>query len=114
MTEDLMLEEVEQFIRTENYYNVIGVNCTDGVAYLMQNGYSWVVTDAIVICRMNKKVKAQEFVAIKLIVKDGKATIRYEDGNNNLLFSQKYSMTSAKKDLTLFYIGGVLMLNSEY
>lgn len=112
-TTDLELKEIDQFSGTENYYKVMGADCTDGVIYLMQNGYSWVVTDALVICRM--KLKGHEFVAVHLEVNNDKAKITYTDGNSKVLFQQKYKHTNAGvKELMLFYTNNVLMLSGEY
>lgn len=108
------LKDLNNFRGTSMYHNVMGVNVTDGVIYLMENGYSWFVTDALVILRMKDKVKSEEFVAIKLIVTDSKAVVRYEDGNDNLLFEQKYDFTDAKKNIIMFYTNSVLMLSGEY
>lgn len=115
---DLYLKELNKYYGTENYYNVMGVRATDGIMYVMNNGYSWVVTDAIVILKMKPKVRAEEFVVIKLSVKEGKngkyAEITYDDGNGNILFRQKYQWTDAKRGFTMYYTGGVLMLQGEY
>lgn len=112
--DDLELKKLGNFYGTTQYHNIMGNNCTDGIAYVFENGYGWVVTDALVILRMKEEVKKEEFVAVKLKVDDGKAKITYEDGNENVLYEQKYDFTDAKKDLTLFYTNGVLMLCSEY
>ena len=81
----------------------------------MENKYSWVVTDACVLLKLNKKLKTQEFVSVKLkVLPDKKAVITYGDGNNKILFKQEYNYTDALVDLTLFYTNNVLMLASEY
>ncbi|KKM75921.1 hypothetical protein LCGC14_1385380 [marine sediment metagenome] len=112
--DDLNLSDIDMHSGTFSYIDVMGSKVTEGIGYIMQNGYSWVVTDALVILKMNKKVRAEEFVVVKLKVKDGKATIVYEDGNDNILFKQKYKITNARKDLKLYYTNGVLMLQGEY
>ena len=109
---DLTLKDLPQFRGTERYYEVMGANITDGVKYIMDNGYGWVVTDAIVICQM--KLKRHPFIAISLRVKHNKATIEYTDGNYKVLFKQEYEYTNAKEDLTLFFIDNVMLLSGEY
>ena len=61
MKEDLELKELANYRESDHYYNVMGVNITDGVGYVMQNGYSWAITDAIVVLKMKPKVRAEEF-----------------------------------------------------
>ena len=91
----------------------MGVYVTDGIIYLMENGYSWFVTDAIAVIRY--KLRNQEFLSINLKVRDGKAVMIITDGNKKRLYTQKYEWTNAKiNELKLFYVDGVLMLSSEY
>lgn len=111
---DLELKDLGQYYGTTQYYNVMGANVTDGVGYIMQNGYGWFVTDMVVMLKMDDKLKGQEFLAVKLKVKDNKATATIEDGNGDVLYTQKYDYTDAKRDLTLYYTNNVLMLSGEY
>ena len=111
--EDLELKSLSQFYGTNGYVNVLGINCTDGIAYIMKSGYSWFVTDMVVM--INAKFKDEEFLSVKLKVNDdntAKATI--EDGNGKVFYTQEYKYTDAKKDLTLFCTNNVLMLSGEY
>ncbi|GAG90306.1 unnamed protein product, partial [marine sediment metagenome] len=48
-TGDRELKDLGQFTGTTQYYRVFGVNVTDGVKYVMDNGYAWLVTDAIAV-----------------------------------------------------------------
>jgi len=112
MTDDLELKQLGQFIGTVNYYDVMGVTITDGIKYVMKNGYSWFITDAIVIIKM--KFKDEGFLAVKLILKDDGAEMRITDGNDKTLYTQAYTYTDAKRELTLFYDNTVLILSGEY
>ncbi len=113
---DLELKSLDSFHGSEHYYRLMGgINATDGVNYVMSNGYAWFVQDAAVIIRMEPKVREQEFVVVKLkLLPKGKAKVVYEDGNDNVLFEQSYEWTDAKKELKLFYADGVIMLPGEY
>jgi len=112
-TEDLELTHLELYRGSEQYHGVMGVNATDGVAYIMENGYSWFVTDMVVILRM--KLQHEEFCAVKLkLLQDNKAEAVITDGNDKVLYRQKYDYTNARKELTLFYTNNVLMLSGEY
>ena len=113
--DDLDLKDLGHFTGTEQYHNVMGTNITDGVAYIMNNGYSWFVTDAIISIRMTPRLKKEEFLVVKLIVKpDNEAVTEISDGNDNVLYTQKYGYTNAKQDVTLYYITKVLLLTGEY
>ena len=116
---DLELKHLDCYIGTQQYYNVFSVSVTDGVKYLMDNGYNWFVTDAIAVIKFRHrfpKLRNQPFLSVKLKLNREKAEadLIIEDGNYNELHKQHYNFTDAKKELTLFYTDGVLMLNSEY
>jgi len=115
------LEALHQFNGTTKYYEYIGMNVTDGIIYLVENGYSWFVSDAIFTIyfdiRIKKHLKKDKFLVIRLKVnrKNKTAIVMFEDGNNNVLVSHVYNHTDAKvEELVLYYVDGVLMLNSEY
>jgi hypothetical protein len=115
---DLELKHLESFIGTTRYYRVWNVNVTDGVKYIMENGYSWFVTDSIIeiINLVRRYPDASNFMAVKLKVNKDKATavVSFEDGNGKVYKRRRYEFTDAKRDLTLFYQDGVLMLSGEY
>ena len=110
--DDFELKDIGEFIGTLQYTNVMGAKVTDGVVYVMRNGYSWLVTDMIAILRM--KLQNEEFCAVKLKLDGTKAKAIITDGNNKVLYSQDYSYTDAKKEFMMFYTNGVLMLSGEY
>lgn len=110
--DDLELKSLGQFTGTQNYYNIMGVKVTDGVKYIMDNGYSWFVTDAIAVIKT--KLKNQEFLSIKLILDDGKAKMVITNGNENVLYKQEYKWTDAKVEVELFYTNEILLLSREY
>ena len=113
MPDDLELKELEQHIGSQGYVNVFGVNCTDGIGYIMSNGYSWFVTDMIAVIK--GKYKDEEFLSVKLKVnEDNTAIATIEDGNGKVFYTQAYKYTDAKRDLTLFCTDNVLMLSGEY
>jgi len=113
---DLELKSLNEFYGSEHYYRLMGgINATDGVHYIMENGYAWMVTDVAAILRMEQKVRGQDFVVVRLkLLPTGKAKVVYEDGNDNVLFEQSYDFTDAKKELELFFADEVIMLAGEY
>ena len=114
--DDLTLKDLNQYYGTEQYHNInFGTySLTDGIIYLMKNGYSWFVTDFISVGMNKKEIQKQEFVAIKLKIKDNKAEMIVTDGNEKILYTQKYEWTNAKKEFNLYLTNNVLMLSGEY
>jgi len=96
MREDLKLKDLGQYYCSENYINVMGMNVTDGIAYIMQNGYSWFVTDAIIILRL--QLKNEPFCCIKLELNGSEAKTIITDGNDKVLYTQDYKFTDAKRE----------------
>jgi hypothetical protein len=113
-TDDLELKELEQFIGSEEYHVVLGLYITDGVKYVMNNGYSWFITDSLVSIKLLPQLREQDFLCIDLKIKDGAAEVIISDGNGGVLYKQSYETTDGKRDLKLFFTDGVLMLSREY
>jgi len=116
--DDLELKDLEQFSRSEEYHKINPFNPnqlgTDGIAYIMKNGYSWFVSDMAIAIGSNPKLKGQEFLSVKLKVNPDKtATATIDDGNGNVLYKQLYKYTDAKRDLKLFYRDNVMMLSGD-
>ena len=110
---DKKLTDLKQFIGTERYFDVMGIKVTDGVKYVMDNGYSWLVTDAVAVI-MTKLLK-EPFLSIKLLLNaDDSARMVITDGNDKTLYEQKYGWTDAKVNVEMFCTNGVLMLTTEY
>lgn len=116
--QDLTLKEMPYFTGTEQYHKIglfSRTNLTDGVIYVMKNGYSWFITDMLSVVYCEPKIAQQEFLCFKLKLKDGnKATATITDGNDNILYSQDYEYTDAKTELNLYLTNDVLLLDSEY
>lgn len=125
-SDDLTLLALPHFTGSESYARVMGALLTDGVQYLMRNGYSWFVTDFLAVAMHHKAVKGEQFCSVELIVDEqriasyadalptAKALMRVTDGNTTTLYVQSYEVTSAKVGFKLFFTDGVLMLAGEY
>ena len=113
--DDLELKELDNFSGTKNYFDgFLGTLATDGVKYISNNGYSWLITDSIAVIKTKNLVK-EEFLVIKLKVLDNqKAVMTIENGNGKVFYTQNYDYTTAKRDLTLYFQNNVIMLSSEY
>ena len=118
MPNDLYLKDLDQYYCTTNHYIhplFPKIKYTDGVQYLMENGYSWFVTDAMaVIAYGPPRVRKEPFLVIKLKLKeDGTAQMVMDDGNGKIPYRQNYAYTDAKRELETYYSAGVLLLPSE-
>ena len=112
-SDDLELKGMGQFIGTEQYHSgFLGVNLTDGVAYISENGYSWFVTDVIAVIKT--KLINYEFLVINLKLDGKKAKMIISDGNDKVLYTQNYDFTDAKREIHLYFQNNVMMLSSEY
>ena len=114
MKTDLELRQLEQYHGTEQYHNMMGVKITDGVKYIMEQGYGWLVTDFIVVAKLKPELRTQEFLTVTLKLENNKAEMIVTDGNEKTLYTQKYVLTDAKRNFTMYYEGDVLMLAGEY
>jgi len=114
------MENLNNFNGTEHYYKgYLNVLYTDGVQFVALNGASWLITDISSVLKCESKVKKEGFVCIKFSVFENTAKVIYTDGNNNVLFSQKYKYTDferhfKEKEVIFYFIDGVLLLSSEY
>jgi len=118
MTDDLYLKDLNQYYCTTNHYIhplFRAIKYTDGIQYLIQNGYSWFITDAMaVLVAGPRRVRQEPFLVIKLKLKDdGTAQMVMDDGNGKIPYRQNYAHTDAKRELKVYYENGVLMLPSE-
>jgi hypothetical protein len=49
---DLELKQLENFHCSEEYHEAwLGVLATDGVKYVMENGYAWFVSDSVSVIK---------------------------------------------------------------
>jgi hypothetical protein len=98
------------------YYNPLfrRYKYTEGVKFISDNGAAWLITDILAFVGGNKKLSMEEFIVATLKVKDGKAILTFDDGNDNILFTHKYESTDFPLDNISFYLEwNTLMLPSE-
>jgi hypothetical protein len=115
---DLELKALHGFSGTQEYHKVLGFNVTDGVHYIMENGYSYLVTDCLAVILFTRHIREQPFLAITYSVNLGTKTAGFiiTNGNEDTLYSQNYGYTDAKikEPLKMFLTDHVLMLAGEY
>jgi hypothetical protein len=111
---------LKQFTGSENWYRHglnRNVTFTDGGKFVAEEGGAYWLLDTIAICQRHEpKVSAEEFQVWKLKVNaDHTATLTCEDGNDNVVYTQKIPFTDFPLDeITFFFANGVIHLPSEY
>ena len=114
---DLELKRLGSFTGTLQYWREwLNTLVTDGVHYIMENGYAWLVTDAISVIKTMQKLRKEPFLVIRLELDKEESTARMiiDDGNDNVLYTQNYGFTDAKRGLKLYFQNNVVLLPSEY
>ncbi len=116
----LQASDLQQFTGTENYYrsSIFSKNFThtDGVNYLVKEGRCYWLLDEIVNHNITMaKVRKEGFQVWKLAKKNSSAVLTMEDGNGNVIRKKKIGYTDFPLDeITIYHIGGVTLLTSEY
>lgn len=117
METDLELKKLDFFSGSENYYRCMGVLITDGVKYVAENGYAWLVIDAISKIKFDKKLRNEDFISIKLeIPKEGEAVVIFKNADGKVIKKEKYKYSNVKREFKMYYdrASNVLMLSGEY
>jgi hypothetical protein len=109
--------DLAHFTGSENcYFHPLfrAMKYTDGVKYVSDNGANWLVV-AILSHVIPLMKKGEEFIVAKLVKKDnGGALLTLDDGNDNILAQQEFSLTDFPLPSIKFYAeNGMLMLPSE-
>ena len=122
MTKTARLSEhdLAQFTGSENWYRH-GINrnvlFTDGAKHVADEGGAYWLLDAIAICqRSEARVASEEFQVWKLsVASDRTATLVCEDGNDNVVYTQRVEFTDFPLDeITLWFANDVIYLPSEH
>jgi len=110
-------QDLKQFTGSERLYitnRFEFMRITDGVKYFADKGGAyWAVTDILATAIMLR----EQFLVAKVVSKDNKAVITYEDGDCNKIqhATQEYGWTDLPEGEYKFYvIDGVMLLPSEY
>ena len=85
--------------------------------FRVKNDCFWLFSDiiAVAITKLNK----EDFLNCVLEIKEDTAVLKIDDGNNNILYTQKYKYTDLKKDIKFYAVKNhlgtyTLMLPEEY
>jgi hypothetical protein len=114
-----LLNQLEQFIGTEFYYPLWpNVMLTDGTRFLADTAGCFWLMDAIT-SHIQRLPNREVFTSCRLTVNNGSAVLIIDDGNSNILASQKISYTDFPLDSIHLYAcfdgkQWIIMLPSEY
>jgi hypothetical protein len=114
-----LINGLDQFYGSDTtYYQPIypKYRYTEGVKYLAENAEAYWLLDYIFSNQLDTVIHAEGFQVWKIIVNaDNSAVIRVEDGNKNEVKSFDLTFTDFPlKEYSLWFIGGTLLLPSEY
>lgn len=109
-------DDFRDYIGTSQYYRYnFGTKLTDGSKALAEKYECFWLLDIIVSYQLDVRVKHEKLQVWKLKKKGEGAVVNCEDGNYNLILSQKVPYTDFKPDKAeLWYQNGVIFLPSEY
>lgn len=127
---DIFLTDLGYYTGTEGYFYdpLVGksINYTDGIKYVRDNGYNYLISDILFACKSLIKdnlIVFSDFIYITFSKNaEGKWTflINKEDENEQTqtLFKMTYDLCDSEKNLKFYFLDSgdtkVLLLASEY
>jgi len=119
-TKTLTEAGLRQFTGSENWYRH-GINrnvvFTDGAKYVADQGGAYWPLDAIAIAQHRERdVAFEEFQVWRLKVNaDRSASLTCDDGNGNIVYTQRIAFTDFPLDaIKLYFTDHTILLPSEY
>lgn len=121
-----MLGDLDQFRGGTNEYMAYQspffpkIHLTDGARHVMEHGgqgdnTAWWLVDAILSHQRSRKLFGCEFQVWKLTVKNGKGTLTCEDGDKNVIITQRIPYTDFDpQGVVLWFENNVLYLPCEH
>ena len=109
-------DELSQFTGTLAYHRVsyYPIKATDGILFFAEKAGAFWLMDEIGHA-VTRPLKNEPFICVKVKSKDGKADIRFEDGDYKHLLTKHIPFTDLEEgEYKFFYTDNVLMLPSEY
>ena len=111
------IDELSQFTGSETFYQHkmfhLSVKLTEGCHFVRSNHSAYWLFD--LICSYQPQLQDEPFQVWQL-TKQGEdaCTIVCTDGNSNHLISQYIPFTDFPFDITIWLVGGICLLPSEY
>ena len=111
-----ILNNLAQFHGTDGYHKFnlfTKLVATDGVIYLAKEAGCFWLLDILVSVQSMPNIKKQEMQVLLFDLKD--KVVRIEDGNKNVLYTQKISATDFPlNEIEIWVENGVVLLPSEH
>ena len=98
---------LKHFTGTECWYRhplMLQVLYTDGVKYVAERAGAYWLIDKVATLQLEPKVKAEEFQAWALKVKDEKAVLTCDDGNGNMVYEERIEYTDFPVSEMTFWV----------
>lgn len=115
---DLHKSDLLNFTGTETWYRHSinrKMTYTEGAQFVAEHGGAYWLIDEIAFAQSNKNVSGEEFQHWKLVVSDKSGVLTCDDGNGNIVYTQKLAYTDFPlPSIDFYYCNDVLMLPSEY
>lgn len=116
---DFTLKKLDSFTGTIQYHSMVPlttkIKVTDGIAYIMENGYGWLITDIIPLITLKEKLKSEKILVISLKEKKSTFTLIIKGKNNKELYKHRYNKYhDLGRELEIYYSDNVLMLPTEF
>ena len=108
-------EDLRQFTGTDNWYKhwMGRILYTDGVKHFAEMAGAYWFID--VVGSVWNIISAEEFVSIKMMVKEGKANVVMDDGDGKVIYTQVIEFTDCPEGNWQFFLeGNVLLVPSEH
>lgn len=113
-----LLADLANFTGTTQYFHTPmfpDFRYTDGARFLFEKAEAYWLRDFIFSNQLQPKVKAQPFQVWKIKVVNNEGFVSVEDGNDNVVKSYTIPYTDfSLEEYSLWFIEGVLLLNSEH
>ncbi|WP_315729867.1 DUF6876 family protein [Bradyrhizobium sp. SZCCHNRI2010] len=118
----LKKEDLDHFTGSETWYRhplCRDVLYTDGVKHVAEKGGAYWLIDKIATLQALPLVRVQEFQTWKLFVNDSRAKLTCDDGNGNIVHSEKIDYTDFPLDEIAMWVqfdgeNRTILLPSEY
>ena len=108
-------QELSQFTGTEQYHrHFTGLLFTDGVAYMAEQGGAFWLIDIVASYRRKEPFQIWELKVDKSAEPMAVVTMKEDTGQPELVRQEIPYTDFPLAEITLYLIGGVLLLTSEY
>ncbi len=116
-TKNITPENLAHFFGSEQmFFNPLfrRIQYTEGVQFISANGAGWLIDAILSHAIHTTKVAQEDFIVATLKVKDRKAILTFDDGNDKVVATQKFDYTDFPLPEISFYLENkTLMLPSE-